>query len=348
MKSSLNKLLGYSAAMLLYACSGSPATEVPNEIYFTDNITVYPAGAFPTDTLLSGDIIIDEVMGARDASSGQGIIAIPTPDDSPLFKLYTPSGDSIGAYGIKGQGPDDFYNTNIIKVDLADNGDTCLWVNDVSNKQFKRLNISLSRRTGSARVDSTIQVPFGVVNGFLAGNRAVMELMDNNSYKLMWRDVDNTADTIHTEQMYIYPTEDFYAFYSNANVAPDGKHVVYAMSYFNQVNIIDIPSMERRAVSIGNINGYEDSYNSLEREPKFKFYGAVACGNDSFCAIYKGTPYDNETESDYTTVHSFNYDGSVRGIYALPGKITSLFFNPESGKFCGIDDDDRVIQYNIQ
>lgn len=322
--------------------------ESPVEVYFTENINVYPADAFTPDTI-QGETVIDEVMGAFEAISSYGVTVVYTPRDSPMIKVYTASGDSLGAFGIKGQGPNDFYNATPVRIEIAGVGDTCVWLNDVSARMLKRLNITRSRIAGTTLVDSVINTGFGAINAALAGNRLVYELMDNDAYKLKWRDTDNPADTLHAEQMYVYPTQDFYAYYSREGVSPDGKHVVFAMGYFNQLNIVDIPSMERRAVSVGNLMKYEDCYDSEERMNKYNGYGAVACGTDNIYAIYFGTPVTDDDEPDRTTttIHVIGYDGTLRAVHIVPDVLKALFFNSDSGKLCGIDDNDRVIQYDI-
>ncbi len=40
----------------------------------------------------------------------------------------------------------------------------------------------------------------------------VFEMMDNDAYKLRYRNLAELTDTLHTEQMYIYPSSDFYAY----------------------------------------------------------------------------------------------------------------------------------------
>ncbi|WP_304962423.1 hypothetical protein, partial [Paramuribaculum intestinale] len=62
-----------SAIAALTSCSTSVKTEPPVEIYFTDNITVYPADAFTPDSI-TASVVIDEVIGAMSLTAGNGLI----------------------------------------------------------------------------------------------------------------------------------------------------------------------------------------------------------------------------------------------------------------------------------
>ncbi len=91
-----------SAIAALTSCSTSVKTEPPVEIYFTDNITVYPADAFTPDSI-TATTVIDEVIGAMSITAGNGLIAVSTPRDEPMVKIYTSTGKPLGAFCHRGQ-----------------------------------------------------------------------------------------------------------------------------------------------------------------------------------------------------------------------------------------------------
>ncbi len=94
------------------------------------------------------------------------------------------------------------------------------------------------------------------------------------------------------------------------------------MSYFNQLNIITLPDMERSAVSVGNLKKYDNCYNSAGRMPKFYAYGSTTCGNNDVYAIYYGMAEGDiapETEQPVgTTIHVITFDGTVRKYLPRP------------------------------
>ncbi len=339
-----------SAIAALTSCSTSVKTEPPVEIYFTDNITIYPADAFTPDSI-TASVVIDEVIGAMSLTAGNGLIAVSTPQDEPMVKIYTSTGQPLGAFCNKGQGPDDFLNTHILRPHRSDNGDTCIWINDVTGQALKRLNISLSRREGHTKVDSVAPTAFGAINALIAGDMLVFEMMDNDAYKLRYRNLAELTDTLHTEQMYIHPSSDFYAYTGNPDVSPDGKHLAIGMSYFNQINIIDLPGMERRAVSIGNLKKYDHCYNSAERMPKFYAYGSTTCGNNDVYAIYYGMADDDIVpdtgEQKGTTIHVIAFDGTVRRILAAPELLVGISFDEDTATLYGIGADERIYKYDL-
>ncbi len=340
-----------SAIAALSSCSTSVKTEPPAEIYFTDNITVYPADAFTPDSI-TATTVIDEVIGAMWITAGNGLIAVSTPRDEPMVKIYTSTGKPLGSFCHRGQGPDDFINTHISRPHISDAGDTCLWINDVTGQALKRLNISLSRREGHTKVDSVAPTAFGAINALIAGDMLVFEMMDNDAYKLRYRNLAELTDTLHTEQMYIHPSSDFYAYTGNPDVSPDGKHLAIGMSYFNQINIIDLPGMERRAVSIGNLKKYDNCYNSAERMPEFYAYGSTTCGNNDIYAIYYGMAEGDiapETEQQPvgTTIHVITFDGTVRKILAAPEQLQSISFDEDTATLYGIGADERIYKYDL-
>ena len=327
-----------SAIAALSSCSTSVKTEPPAEIYFTDSITA--------------TTVIDEVIGAMWITAGNGLIAVSTPRDEPMVKIYTSTGKPLGSFCHRGQGPDDFINTHISRPHISDAGDTCLWINDVTGQALKRLNISLSRREGHTKVDSVAPTAFGAINALIAGDMLVFEMMDNDAYKLRYRNLAELTDTLHTEQMYIHPSSDFYAYTGNPDVSPDGKHLAIGMSYFNQINIIDLPGMERRAVSIGNLKKYDNCYNSAERMPEFYVYGSTTCGNNDIYAIYYGMAEGDiapETEQQPvgTTIHVITFDGTVRKILAAPEQLQSISFDEDTATLYGIGTDERIYKYDL-
>ncbi|MDE6265469.1 MAG: hypothetical protein K2M11_10060 [Paramuribaculum sp.] len=336
------------AMSALASCSGAEKTEAPDEIYFTDNIKVYPADAFVVDTL-AGGIVIDEVVGGTWLAVGNGVIAVATPRDETMVKLYTTGGDSIGAFCTKGQGPNDFYNADLMRPYLSESGDTCIWINDVSMTKFKRLNLSKSFREGMTLVDSVVNTEFGAINAFMAGDMLLYEVMDNDAYKLCSRSIADESDTLRSEQMYVYPTADFYAYYGNSDVSSDGRHIAVGMAYFNQLNMIDLPDMKRTAVSIGNLGKYEDCYDSANRESKFYAYGDVSCGNDEVYAIYYGRSADeSDEETKGTTIHVIGYDGKVKRVLAVPEILRSISYDDSTSTLYGIDSEERVYKYDIK
>lgn len=345
------KKFSYSVLGLLFLTIivGSCAKkELPNEIYFTENITIYPSDTFTPDTI-EGQKIIDEVMGTYEFVEGYGLVAANCPKKEKLISIYTLGGDSVGEYCLKGQGPDDVLNADVMTFALAENGDTCLWLNDVSMKTLKRLNISLSQREGTTKIDSMIPTEFGAINACIAGDFLVYEIMDNDAYKLRYRDLSNPSDTLHTEQLYVYPTEDFYAYYGRYGVSPDNRYLAIAMAYFNQLNIIDLNDMSRRAVSLGNLKNYADSYSSNDRSEKFWAYQGVACGDDRIYAIYTGIDAtDDAPQRTSTTIHAINYDGTIDRVYVLNDVLRSIAYDNSSKSLLGVDDDDNIIKYQLE
>lgn len=337
--------------LLVGSCSKK---ELPTEIYFTENITIYPTGSFVPDTI-EGQKIVDEVMGAIEFVEGYGLIAANCPRKEKMVSIYTVEGDSVGEYCLRGQGPDDVYNAHVIGFALAENSDTCLWLNDVSMKALKCLNISLSQREGTSRIDSVIPTEFGAINARLAGDRLVYEMMDNDAYKLKYRNLADPSDSLHVEQLYVYPTEDFYAYSSLYGVSPDNRYIAIAMRYFNQLNIIDLNDLSRRAVSLGNVRDYAASYNSEDRQAKFSAYQDIACGDDRIYAIYEGVDMIDDDEDDdasdtrtSTTIHAINYDGTIDKVYVINDIIRSIAFDNSSKCLLGLDGDDNIIKYQLE
>ncbi|MDE5555446.1 MAG: hypothetical protein K2J10_09730, partial [Muribaculaceae bacterium] len=161
MKKFFYSITGVFSLMLIVASCAKK--ELPNEIYFTENITIYPSDAFTPDTIV-GQKIIDEVIGTFEFAEGYGLVAANSPKKEKMISIYTLGGDSVGEYCLRGQGPNDVLNADVVTFALAENGDTCLWLNDVSMKMLKRLNISLSQREGTTKIDSMIPTEFGAIN----------------------------------------------------------------------------------------------------------------------------------------------------------------------------------------
>lgn len=333
------------------ACSQSDKTEVPNEIYFTENITVYPADAFVPDTII-GSILVDEVMGATSIKSGEGLIAVLTQRDDLMVKLYNSSGDSIGAFGRRGQGPDDLFNPFITRPYISATGDTCIWINDVAMGNMKLLNVSRSFKEGTTRVDSTVTTKFGgAINAFIVNNKLIFVFMNSDAYRLNYRNLSNPADTLHSEQMYIYPSTDYYAYQGKGDISPDGRYMAVGMYNFNQLNIIELPEMKRSAVSVGNVRKYTDSYNSETYTGKFIAYGDVTCGNNEIFAIYYGKENDNnksEEENKGTTIHVIGYDGKVKKVLATKETLEEISFDHKNSILYGMDGDEHIYKYDIK
>lgn len=346
MRRSLRFLSVVFPAIIMAACSAPAKREKPNEIYFTEHITVYPADAFTPDTI-SGVALTEEIIGALRLHVGNGLIAIETPQDDPMVKIFTIGGDFYGAFCHKGQGPDDFYNVELSRPFTDEAGDTCIWVNDVSSKKLKRLNLSQSRRDGMTRVDSAVVTEFGAINAMIAGNILVYEVMDNNAYKLKYRNLTNPADTLHTEQMYVYPTEDFYAFYSSMSASSDGRHIASGMGYFNQLNILSLLDMSRRAVSVGNLMAYADCYDSQKRSEKFVAYGNVCAADGEIYAIYYGIPANTDWP-ECTTIHVVDYDANLQRVLATRESLRDVSFDDATSTLYGLDRNEQIYKYALK
>jgi len=340
-------LFAFLAAIIFTSCNDR---NIPAETYFTENISVYAPDDVVTDTL-DGHIMLTEIIGAQFVKEGFGLLAINCRNKSKMISVYTSSGDSIGEYCMVGQGPDDFINADIVKFSIAENGDTCLWLNDISNKMVKRLNLSMSRRMNSTKIDSTISTELGAINVIMPGDMLVYEIMDNDAYKLKYRDLSDANDTLHCEQMYIYPTKDFYAYYSLCDASPDNRFMAIGMAYFNQLNIIDFTDMSRKAVSIGNVKSYDECYDSKNRDTKYIGYGSVACGADCIYAIYFGKDVGNDdsySEPTTTTIHAINYDGTINKAYIINNILRSIGYDSSDNSLLAIDNNDNIIKFQLK
>lgn len=338
----------FAVALLssLCSCSRSDDLEEPNEVYFTKNIRVYPAGSFQADTI-GGELLIPEVIGGRMFASGEGFIVIKT-SDSPIFRIYSQKGDSIGAYGIEGQGPDDFLPGNSLgSTVMADNGERVIWVNDINGRAMKRLNIDRSIAKGQAVVDSVAPTVFGAVNTVMAGDLMVMEEMSNNGYTLKIRDLSQPTDTYRVEQVYVYPTDNFYLFRSNFSVSPDNRHLAIGMHNFNQMNIFELGDMSRKAVSLGNVRKPADAFDLQKSWTRYNEYSGVAAANDAAYGLYLGKE-DEAIREDFTEIHRISYDGQLTGRFIVKRMLKSIAADNSADCLYGMDSDDNIFIYKMK
>lgn len=334
--------------MILYSCSQNE-TKI-NESYFTENNRVYDRDDCVITDTLCAEILRRECMGAVRIAAVDSVICITTSGLPRLFELYNLAGDSLTAIGRRGNGPDDFANTQTNNATFSDSDGFGIWIVDVGNARLKRLNLLKSLQKNQSVVDRSIPIqPMVKFAALSADSLLVQEIMDLTNFRLNIAETADYDNVISDEPLYHVNFGDafFMAYNSEMSLNPSGTHLVIPMLSINQVNIMNLRDKSRTAVSIGNV---EPQHMVMENSlPRWFYYLRISFSENNIIALYKNSPYDHP--DDYVPapyeLHILNLDGELMAIIPLDRVIYSISYSQKDKKLYALDAEENICVYNL-
>jgi len=332
--------LGVVFAFLTVSCGKKEPSA-----YFADDVQVFR----PKPERLPGKLLIDSLMGGSNIETIDGLILLITPQNEKLFGVYDVMGNPRGIFGIRGQGPNDLINCRPVGQKEIDNGDACVWINDVSSMSLKRVNLSKSTSEGQMVIDGVVKTYPMSLNAFkLNDSTTVCERMDPNNYSMIKYD-HNNMEELSRQDVYRIPVSSAFSYYKSTwRSAPERGIVVGGMHTVNQLNLWNLETDERKSVVIdkpllpGQI---VDEKTGLENRT---FFCDVEVTEDFVFALYMDQDYAvSFEEPKEMTVFVFDWDLSPVAAFVLDEYILDIAVDPSQKKLYGLCEDDRIFEYDL-
>ena len=281
----------------------------------------------------------DEVYGLDDIICIDKYVVLSARTDY-LFYVYNIEGDSLGAFGKKGQGPRELLSGVYCGQFYIDGESTFMWINDVSKDKMCAIDINKSLLDGEFYIEKTITTIPRIVNCFYSDDSLlIMERMTRNNYNLLIKNL-NSNTIIEDNAIYRYPVEDVFGIYqSKWRIKPDGTKYVIAMLSINQLNIGGL--LNDQKVSINVYSKMSKLDNVIDKETdlaKMIYYCGVDVSNNYIYVLYMNQPYeDTFVKEKAMEVHVFSWNGEAICKFHIPQYITHFAVNETEGLILGWD-----------
>lgn len=194
-----------------------------NNDLFTENYVTVTR--FKKEKQLEAHILIDKVYGYYDIGRIDEYLIFFSTQREYFFYVYSITGDSLGAFGVRGQGP-----TDLITNDWC--GQTygkSMWINDVNRACMCAVNIEQSLTRKQCVFDTVIRTAGFSVNSFVLNDSIILcEQMRGDNYYLLIININ--TEEVKEEKLYKYFTEYVFSMYKSMwRIKPDGNKMASAM-----------------------------------------------------------------------------------------------------------------------
>jgi len=332
--------LGAMLALLAVSCG-----KKEKATYFSDDVRIFR----PNPERLPGKLLIDSLIGISNIETVDGLIILTSPRNEKLLNVYDVMGKPLGVFGIRGQGPNDLMNCRPVGQKEVDNGQACMWINDVSSVNLKRVNLSKSISEGQMVIDRTIKTYPMSLNAFrLNGSTTICESMGPDNYTMIRYNHGNMEE-LSRQDVYKTPAPSAFSRYKSLwRISPEKSVIVGAMNTVNQLNLWDLETDARKSVVIdkpllpGQI---VDEKTGLENRT---FFCDVEVTKDFVFALYMDQDYDvSYREPKEMTVFVFDWDLSPKASFVLDEYIRDIAVDPGQKKLYGLCEDSRIFEYSL-
>ncbi|MDR3250168.1 MAG: TolB-like 6-bladed beta-propeller domain-containing protein [Tannerella sp.] len=245
---------------------------------------------FKQEKRLTGKLLLDDFYGYNRIVSVDEYLVVFSTKRENLFFVYSADGDSLGAFGTRGQVPNE-----LISPQWCGQSDgTNILINDVNRNRICAVDIKESLSRGTCLFSKTIESPGSSVNSFVRDESTlVSEQIRGDGYYLIKTNL-NTKEKSE-EKLYKYPVSDVFSIYkSNWRMKPDGSKMASAMQSINMINILDLRDNGRISlivnppvISLGDI---VDVKNGIEKRT---YYSGIEVTDNYIYALYKNQAYED-------------------------------------------------------
>lgn len=329
-------------AIMLSACS-------EQHLYFSDSLKVCDYDDVDRSEPLTGVPVITEAIGSSSINVADTVICLANSKLDKLFTLYNLDGDSIVSVGLRGKGPSDFTSNRMNRQHVSSGGNTAIWVTDVNAAALKLLSLTRSIEANESCVDTIIAIQPMVKNAYITGDTIIQETISNGNINISLSTIDGKS--LFEEPLYRHPVDmsQIFTFYDGSmGVSPDGRYLVIALSSINQLNILDLHTGQRSAVSIGGIKGPDYILNRENMLPVWTYYSGVSLGDKYIYALYENQPYSiGDNENNTGELHIFDYAGNIVRIIPLGRFLYSIAYSDNDNSIYALDDNETVWRYNL-
>lgn len=336
-------------ALLISACS------TPGVRYVECGDIVY-IDEFPAEiTLETKEPILTDMEGMIHAI-GTDSVMVGLFEDSPCIRLYSPeSGQKLGEFVHKGQGPGEFPNmpSNITIKTLEDR--EILSFGNFRKKQYFNMNIPQSLKNGREVYDTII-----VSDNF--GDLKYIMPMESDT--LLWKyDVFTPIRILsgkHGQRkvLNLGNIEDDWSDY-DLNITSfvpaynsEGEMIAEAMIHLNQFNLYSLSDTTyRKTICVGQSLDNVERENNLNRNKRKRTYQDVYAIGDGFAFLYCGAQERDYIDGNFLPqIQFFTANGEPVLRINIPFPVNS-FYVTESGNlylFSAFEETEKLYKYEIE
>ena len=313
--------------------------------YFTENIRFYNANE-GNITDIEGRLLINDLVGIGNIETIGEYLCLFMIDNDTLFKVYTTDGLYLTSFGIKGQGPNDFISSRPNGIREIENGQACLWINDIGSASLKRLNLTLSIEKGCT-VDRKIPIRPMSMNAFYTQDGStILETMTPDNFELF---INKGEKEVYKDTLYHIDMKPSFSYYKSImRLNPDCSILVSAMNTINLVNVLNLNTHERLSLCVGkytDINNIVDKTTLLEKRT---FYTDLKITTNYIYALYMNQDYkDSYQKEKPVEIHMFDLQGNFIRQLNIPQYLKNFCISEDDSKIYGLLNDHSVYAYDI-
>ncbi|MFJ1321796.1 hypothetical protein ACILDT_02145 [Capnocytophaga canis] len=294
-------------------------------------------------------VLIDSVLGAFSIANDSKYIFLRVPESSEskgLLQIFNKKGVLEASVLNRGGGPNDVINARIIKQRNEKNS---LWINDVTSRKLKLLNVSESISNQSAKIDEVVRFNEASAYAFfIKDSLFVLETMKNSNY---WLTFFNpiTETTVFDKPIYPNSSKHFTVLYQSIWAAKNDKTwIVGAMEALNQINFVSLVDTEKSfSVSLGSATDVEKAIDNAG-VVKYAYYCDVATTSKYVFAL----KLDQAEGESYkvakpVTVEVLDWNGKPQYVLEIDEYLLDISVDEEFKKIYGLGIDGTVYEYEL-
>jgi hypothetical protein len=312
-----------------------------NDLFTANYVTVT---RFEKEKQLEARVLIDEAYGYYNIGRVDKYLVLFSMQHERFFYVYGYAGDSLGGFGMKGQGP-----TDLITNDwCGQTYDKSMWINDVNRSRMCAVNIEQSLTNKQCIFDTVIRSIFAVNSFVLNDSIMLNEQMRGDNYYLLTTNIKTEETT--EEKLYNYPSDHVFSTYkSKWRIKPDYSKMASAMQSIGMLNILDIGTKERKSIITGeniNMENIVDPRTALENR---RYYSSLEVTDNYIYALcmnqYYNEAYNIEKEME---IHVFDWQGTPVCKYIVPQYIQAITVDESNGRIYALSrTSEQVYVYEI-
>lgn len=324
-------------AVLVSGCNQTP--------YFTENICFYNANENNV-TDIEGRLFIDDLVGIGNIETIGEYLCLFMINNDTLFNVYSTDGSYLTSFGIKGQGPNDFISNRPNGVREMENGQACLWINDIGSASLKRLNLTLSVEKGCT-VDRIIPTRPMSINAFYTQDGStILEAMTPDNFELV---INKGKKEVYKDTLYQIDMKPSFSYYKSImRISPDCSILVSAMNTINLVNILNLNTHERLSLCVGKYTDIDNIVDKKTRLEKRTFYTDLKVTSNYIYALYMNQDYkDSYQKEKPVEIHMFDMQGNFIRLLNIPQYLKNFCISEDESTIYGLLNDHSVYVYDI-
>ncbi|MDR1594843.1 MAG: TolB-like 6-bladed beta-propeller domain-containing protein [Prevotellaceae bacterium] len=276
-----------------------------NDLFTENNIIVTH---FEKEKQLVARVLIDDVYGYYNIGHIDEYLVLFSVQHERFFYVYSITGDSLGSFGVKGQGPTDLVNNDWCGQTYGKS----MWINDINRARMCAVNVEQSLAQKQCVFDTAIRTAGFSVNSFVLNDSIILsEQMRGDNYYLLTININTEATK--EEKLYNYPTEHVFGTYNSKwRIKPDCSKMASAMHSINMINILDVKTKKRKSIITGNQNINLGNIVNKETALANRMYYITLDVTDNYIyALYRNESFGIE-------IHVFDWQGTPVYRYIVP------------------------------